>query len=72
MDAMQPGSSRGMQRDLRVWWWTIAAVGFAAGVGLLALPAAAPIRPLVVRWLVLFAVIGVYQRRQTNLATTAA
>ena len=56
---------RGMQRDLRGWWWTIAAAGFTAGVGVLAFPGTAPVRPVVVGWLALFAIIGIYQRRQT-------
>jgi hypothetical protein len=65
MSGPRPGQRREMQRDLHRWWWTIAAVGFTAGVGLLAIPSTAPIRPLVVAWLALFVGIGVYQKRLT-------
>jgi hypothetical protein len=66
MRATQPGQLRGMQRDLRVWWGTIAALGFTVGVGLLLVPTVAPVRPLVVAWLVIFGLIGVYQRSKTT------
>jgi hypothetical protein len=65
---MNPNESRahrGMQRDLRLWWWAIAVVGFTGSVGLLLLPAMARMRSFVFAWLILFAAIGLYQRRRT-------
>jgi len=53
------------QRDLRVWWWTIAVAGLAACVGLLAHPATARIRPFILGWLAAFLIIGLQQRRKT-------
>jgi hypothetical protein len=55
-----------MQRDLRIWWWTIAVVGLTACVGLLAHPATARIRPIILGWLAAFMIIGLYQRRSTR------
>jgi hypothetical protein len=66
MRATQPGQLRGMQRDLLVWWGMIAALGFTMGIGLLLVPTVAPVRPLVVAWLIIFALIGVYQRSRTT------
>lgn len=57
---------RGMQRDLRVWWWTIAVAGLTACVGLLAHPATVRIRPLILGWLAIFLIIGLYQRKKTR------
>ena len=65
MDPTRAQANRGMQRDLRVWWWAIMAIGFAAAVVFLALPASGPMRPLVFAWLIAFAAIGLYQRRRT-------
>jgi hypothetical protein len=55
-----------MQRDLRVWWWTIAVVGLTACVGLLAHPATVRIRPFILGWWGAFLIIGSYQRRKTR------
>ena len=59
-------SPRGMQRDLRVWWWTIAAVGLSACVVVLAHPAMVRLRPFILGWLAAFLIIGLYQRRKTR------
>jgi hypothetical protein len=66
MRSTESQTPSGMQRDLRLWWWTIAVVGFSACVGLLAVPATARIRPLILGWLAAFMIIGVYQRRKTR------
>ncbi len=66
MNSPESHTARGMQRDLRVWWWSIAAVGFTACVGLLAHPATAPIRPFILGWLAAFLIVGLYQRRKTQ------
>jgi hypothetical protein len=66
MNATESQTPRGMQRDLRVWWWTIAVVGLTACVGLLAHPTTGPIRPFILGWLAAFLIIGLYQRRQTR------
>jgi hypothetical protein len=65
MNPTESRAHRGMQRDLRLWWWAIAVVGFTGSIGLLLLPAMARIRPLVFGWLIAFAAIGLYQRRRT-------
>jgi hypothetical protein len=56
----------GGQRDLRVWWWTIAVVGLTACVGLLAHPATVRIRPFILGWFAAFLIIGLHQRRKTR------
>ena len=66
MSSTESQTPSGMQRDLRLWWWTIAVVGFSACVGLLAVPATARIRPLILGWLAAFMIIGVYQRSKTR------
>jgi hypothetical protein len=66
INSTESQTPRGMQRDLRVWWWTIAVVGLAACVGLLALPATVRIRPFILAWLAAFLIIGLYQRRKTR------
>src|SRR5688500_7312588 len=65
MNPTRAQANRGMQRDLRVWWWAIMAVGFNAAVVFLALPASGATRALVLAWLIAFAAIGLYQRRRT-------
>jgi hypothetical protein len=66
MSSAESHTPGGLQRDLRIWWWTIAVVGFSACVGLLAHPATARIRPFILGWLAAFMIIGLYQRRQTR------
>jgi peptidoglycan/LPS O-acetylase OafA/YrhL len=58
-----------MQQDLRVWWWTIATVGWFVFVGLLAYPAVSKHHPpkptwftMVIGWYAIFLIIGIYQR----------
>ena len=70
MSSTESRTPSGMQRDLRIWWWTIAVVGFSACVGLLAVPATARIRPLILGCLAAFIIIGVYQRRKTRWPET--
>jgi hypothetical protein len=53
-----------MQRDLRIWWWTIAVVGVTGWLALFLYPAT-QMRPFLLIWLILFVAIGAYQRRRT-------
>ncbi len=55
-----------MQRDLRLWWWTIAVLGLSGWLGLFLYPGMTRYRPFLLAWLVAFAAIGMYQRRRTQ------
>jgi hypothetical protein len=66
-DEFPPSNDRGrMQRDLRYWWWTIAVLGVSGWLGLFMYPAMSRYRPVLLAWLIAFAVIGVYQRRRRS------
>ncbi len=64
----RPSNVRGglMQRDLRVWWWTIAVLGSTGWLVLFIYPATSRFRPFLIAWLIAFVVIGAYQRRKTR------
>jgi hypothetical protein len=65
MNSMPPNAPGRMQRDLRIWWSAISVVGFTGWLGLFVYPGMTQFRPFLLLWLVVFVVIGVYQRRKT-------
>ena len=52
------------QRDLHTWWWTTAVLGVVVFAFLFVHPVIRQFRPLLIAWLLLFAAIGIYQRRK--------
>ena len=68
-DQMNSASSNAqgrMQRDLRLWWWTIAVLGLSGWLGLFLYPGMSRYRPFLLAWLVAFAAICCYQRQERS------
>ena len=58
--------SGGPQKDLHRWWWITAVLGVVVWASLMALPVVRQFRPLLIAWLLVFVIIGLYQRRKIH------